>query len=92
MKPRALTVTVTLEKETFEIFREAADIAEKAGVHVQIGHLVQGMLNAEMPRHSPRKIAQRFLKSAMQQIGVPNSFLLEEKDEQKPSGRPLTPR
>jgi len=39
------------------------------------------MLNAESQRLSPRKVAQRFLKSIMQQIGGLRGSTLEDEDD-----------
>ena len=81
MSTKPTAVTVTLDKETLETFCEATEMVEKAGIRVPIGQLVQTMLNTEIRLHSPQKIAQRFLKSVMQQIGglSPSSF--HEEDE-----------
>ena len=47
------------------------------------------MLNAEMQRLSARKIAQRFLKSIIQQIGgLRGNILDDEDDEQIPAIKP----
>lgn len=86
-------VTVTLDEDTFAIFKEASEIVEKAGIRVPTGQLVQTMLNAEGQRLSPRKIAQRFLKSIMEQIGGMrgNSFD-EENDDKLPEIKPAGAR
>ena len=76
-------VTVTLDEDTFAIFKEASEIVEKAGIRVPTGQLVQTMLNAESQRLSPRKIAQRFLKSIMEQIGGLRGSALEDEDDDK---------
>jgi hypothetical protein len=76
-------VTVTLDEDTFAIFKEASEIVEKAGIRVPTGQLVQTMLNAESQRLSPRKIAQRFLKSVMEQIGGLRSRALDDEDDDK---------
>jgi len=81
--PKAANVTVTLDEDTFAIFREASEIVERAGIRVPTNQLVQVMLNAESQRLSPRKIAQRFLKSIMQQIGGLRGNALEDEDDDK---------
>jgi len=75
-------VTVTLDEDTFATFKEASDIVEKAGIRVPTSQLVQAMLNAEIQRLSARKIAQRFLKSVIQQIGGLQSGALADEDEE----------
>lgn len=82
-------VTVTLDEDTFAIFKEASEIVEQAGIRVPTGQLVQTMLNAESQRLSPRKIAQRFLKSVMEQIGGLRGSSLDEDDDQVPTLRPV---
>jgi len=83
-------VTVTLDEDTFAIFREASEIVEKAGIRVPTNQLVQAMLNAESQRLSPRKIAQRFLKSIMQQIGgLRRNAIDDEDDDQIPNVKPV---
>lgn len=74
-------VTVTLDEDTFAIFKEASAIVENAGIRVPTNQLVQVMLNAESRRLSPRKIAQRFLKSVMAQIGGSRASILEDEDD-----------
>jgi len=86
---KTANVTVTLDEDTFEIFKEASEIVEKAGIRVPTAQLVQTMINAESQRLSPRKIAQRFLKSIMEQIGgVRSSILNDEEDEKIPVIKP----
>ena len=75
-------VTVTLDEDTFATFKEASEIVEKAGIRVPTAQLVQTMLNAEIQRLSARKIAQRFLKSVIQQIGGLQSGTLADEDEE----------
>lgn len=83
------SLTVTLDEETFAMFKEASEIVEKAGVRVPTAQLVQTMLNAEMQRLTAQKLAQRFLKSVIQQIrGLKSSLLEEGDDEQMPSIQP----
>ena len=64
------TVAVTLDSESYAIFKEAMTLAESAGAKVTVGHLVQHHLHDEIRRQNPRKIAQRFLKSVVRQIKV----------------------
>ena len=64
------TVAVTLDPESYGIFKEAMALAESAGAKVTVGHLVQHYLHDEIRRQNPRKIAQRFLKSVVRQINV----------------------
>jgi hypothetical protein len=79
---KSANVTVALDEDTFSIFREASEIVERAGIRVPTNQLVQVMLNAESQRLSPRKIAQRFLKSVMAQVGgVREGALDDEKDD-----------
>jgi len=80
---KSANVTVTLDEDTFAIFKEASDIVERAGIRVPTGQLVQTMLNAESQRLSPRKIAQRFLKSLMEQIGGLRGSAVDDEEEEK---------
>jgi hypothetical protein len=81
-------VTVTLDEDTFATFTEASKIVEQAGIRVPTSQLVQTMLNAEIQRLSARKIAQRFLKSVIQQIsGLQNGALDDEDEETIPQVR-----
>ena len=87
--PKPTNVTVTLDEETLAIFKEASEIVETAGIRVPTSQLVQVMLNAESQRLSPRKVAQRFLKSIMQQIGGLRTNVLDDDDsDQLPAIRP----
>lgn len=84
-------VTVTLDEDTLAIFKEASEIVETAGIRVPTSQLVQVMLNAESQRLSPRKVAQRFLKSVMQQIGGLRGSALDDEDDDKiPTFKPAT--
>jgi len=83
-------VTITLDEDTFGIFREASEIVEKAGIRVPTNQLVQAMLNAESQRLKPRKIAQRFLKSVIEQIGGLRSNVLDDEDDRIPEFKPLS--
>ena len=76
-------VTVSLEEDTLATFKEASEIVEKAGIRVPTSQLVQVMLNAEMQRLSARKVAQRFLKSIIQQIGGLRGNILDDEDDEK---------
>lgn len=76
-------VTVTLDDDTFATFREASEIVEKAGIRVPTSQLVQTMINAEMSRLNSRKVAQRFLKSIIQQIGGLRGSALDDEDDDK---------
>ena len=67
------TVAVTLDPESYAIFKEAMTLAESAGAKVTVGHLVQHHLHDEIRRQNPRKIAQRFLRSVVRQINVSSS-------------------
>jgi hypothetical protein len=67
---KSTTITVALDEEAYVVFQNASEIVSKAGIRVPTGQLVQTMLNAEMSRLSARKIAQRFLKSVMEQVGA----------------------
>lgn len=88
-KTKTTNVTVSLEEDTLATFKEASEIVEKAGIRVPTSQLVQVMLNAEMQRLSARKVAQRFLKSIIQQIGgLRGSILDDEDDEQIPAIKP----
>ncbi len=77
------SVTVTLDEDTFAIFKEASEIVEKAGIRVPTSQLVQTMLNAESQRLNARKIAQRFLRSIIEQIGGLRGSVLDEEDDDK---------
>ena len=81
--PKPANVPVTLDEDTFSIFKEASEIVEKAGIRVPTSQLVQTMLNAESQRLSPRKIAQRFLKSVMEQLGGLRGSALDDEDDDK---------
>jgi len=64
------TVAVTLDAQSYAVFQEAVALTEAAGAKVSVAHLVQHHLHDEIRRQSPRKIAQRFLKSVVRQINV----------------------
>lgn len=87
--PKSANVTITLDEDTFGIFREASEIVEKAGIRVPTNQLVQAMLNAESQRLKPRKIAQRFLKSVIEQIGGLRGSTLDDEDDRIPEFKPV---
>jgi len=78
---KSTTITVALDEEAYVVFQNASEIVSKAGIRVPTGQLVQTMLNAEMSRLSARKIAQRFLKSIMEQVGALAGQELDEEEE-----------
>jgi hypothetical protein len=83
---KSTTITVALDEEAYVVFQNASEIVSKAGIRVPTGQLVQTILNAEMSRLSARKIAQRFLKSVMEQVGaLAGQDLDEEEDDAVPS-------
>jgi hypothetical protein len=59
---KSANVTVELDDDAYAAFKEASEIVLKAGIRVPTSQLVQTMINAEMTRLNPRKIAQRFLR------------------------------
>jgi len=67
---KSTSVTVTLDEDSYAVFQDASQMVSKAGIRVPTGQLVQTLINAEMSRLSARKVAQRFLKSVMQQVGA----------------------
>jgi hypothetical protein len=82
---KSANVTVVLDDDAYAAFKEASEIVSKAGIRVPTSQLVQTMINAEMTRLNPRKIAQRFLKSILQQVGgLADTALDDEDDEQIP--------
>lgn len=91
--PKPANVTVTLDEDTFAVFKEASEIVEKAGIRVPTNQLVQVMLNAEGQRLSARKVAQRFLKSVISQIsGLRASALDDDDDDKTPELKPAAAR
>jgi hypothetical protein len=83
---KSTTITVALDEEAYVVFQNASEIVSKAGIRVPTGQLVQTMLNAEMSRLSARKIAQRFLKSIMEQVGaLAGQEFDDEEDDTVPS-------
>jgi len=83
MNPK--TVTVTLDADTFATFQDASEVVSKAGIRVPTSQLVQVLINAEMSRLSARKIAQRFLKSIMQQLGGLAGSTFDDEDDSLPA-------
>jgi hypothetical protein len=77
---KTANIHIALDPDTLEIFQSASAIVSKTGLRVPTGQLVQTMINAELSRLSARKIAQRFLKSIMQQVGA-LSGIDDEDDE-----------
>jgi hypothetical protein len=67
---KSTTVSIALDQDAYLVFQNASEIVSKAGIRVPTGQLVQTMINAEISRLSARKIAQRFLKSIMEQVGA----------------------
>ena len=90
MNPKTATVTVTLDADTYATFQDASEVVSKAGIRVPTSQLVQVLINAEMSRLSARKIAQRFLKSVMQQLGGLAGGPLDDEDDSLP-GLPAAP-
>ena len=82
-------VTVALDSDTYTTFQEASEIVSKAGIRVPTNQLVQALINGEMSRLSAHKIAQRFLKSVLQQLGGLAGSPLDDEDE--PEARPPAP-
>jgi hypothetical protein len=83
---KSTTITVALDEEAYVVFQNASEIVSKAGIRVPTGQLVQTILNAEMSRLSARKIAQRFLKSVMEQVGaLAGQEFDDEEDDTAPS-------
>jgi len=78
------SVTVTLDEDAFAVFQDASKIVSNAGIRVPTGQLVETLINAEMSRLSARKIAQRFLKSVMQQVGALARDAAEDDDDTLP--------
>jgi hydrogenase maturation factor HypF (carbamoyltransferase family) len=62
------TVAVTLDPESYAIFKEAVELTAKAGAEVTVSQLLQQHLQDEIPKESPRRIAQNYLKSVVRQI------------------------
>lgn len=91
MNNKPANVTVTLDEDTFATFKEASEIVNNAGIRVPTSQLVQTMINAEMTRLHPRKVAQRFLKSVMQQIGGGRGSVFDDEDDDTtPNLKPAT--
>jgi single-stranded DNA-binding protein len=82
---KSTTVSIALDEDAYFVFQNASDIVSKAGIRVPTSQLVQTMINAEISRLSARKIAQRFLKSVMEQVGALAGKNLDEEDDSIPS-------
>ena len=74
---KSATISIALDEDAYLVFQNASEIVSKAGIRVSTGQLVQTMINAEISRLSARKIAQRFLKSVLEQVGTPTGQDLE---------------
>lgn len=74
-------LTIELDEDAQATFAEASDIVAKAGLRVPTAQLVQAILNSEIHRLNPRKIAQRFLKSVIQQVGGAAGSLADDDEE-----------
>jgi hypothetical protein len=86
---KSATISIALDEDAYVVFQNASEIVSKAGIRVSTGQLVQTMINAEISRLSARKIAQRFLKSVLEQVGTPAGQDLEEdEDDSIPSMSP----
>lgn len=86
---KSATVSIALDEDAYVVFQNASEIVSKAGIRVSTGQLVQTMINAEISRLSARKIAQRFLKSVLEQVGTSTGQDLEEdEDDSTPSMSP----
>ena len=86
---KSATISIALDEDAYLVFQNASEIVSKAGIRVSTGQLVQTMINAEISRLSARKIAQRFLKSVLEQVGTPTGQNLdEEEDDTIPSMSP----
>ena len=83
--------TITLDQDAYTTFKDASEIVSKAGIRVPTSKLVQTMINADMTRLNSRKIAQRFLKSVMQQIGGLTGNALDDEDDDRIPELPSTP-
>ncbi len=90
MNSKTATVTVTLDADTFATFQDASEVVSKAGIRVPTSQLVQVLINAEMSRLSARKIAQRFLKSVMQQLGGLAGSVLDDDEDAEPVAPPAS--
>jgi len=82
--------TITLDENAYTTFKDASEIVSKAGIRVPTSQLVQTMVNAEITRLNSRKIAQRFLKSVLQQIGGPIGSALDDEDDDRIPELPST--
>lgn len=62
------SITVTLDPQIHGVFLEAVELTAKAGAEVTVSQLLQQHLQDEIPKESPRRIAQNYLKSVVRQI------------------------
>lgn len=74
-------ITVALDSDTYATFHEASQIVSKAGIRVPTNQLVQVLINGEMSRLTSQKIAQRFLKNVLQQLGGLAGKSFDDDDE-----------
>ena len=65
---KPVTVAINLDPVSYAIFQEAVSLTESAGAKVTVSQLLQHHLHDEIRKQNPRRIAQRFLKSVVQQI------------------------
>ena len=65
---KPVTVAINLDPVSYAIFQEAVSLTESAGAKVTVSQLLQHHLHDEIRTQNPRRIAQRFLKSVVQQI------------------------
>jgi hypothetical protein len=83
---KSTAVSIALDEDAYLVFQNASDIVSKAGIRVPTSQLVQTMINAEISRLSARKIAQRFLKSVIEQVGaLAGQDFDEEEDDAIPT-------
>ena len=82
---KTTSITVMLDPQTYAVFQEAVELTAKAGAEVTVSQLLQQHLQDEIPKESPRRIAQNYLKSVVRQIKVisPSS----RKEQGETSGR-----
>jgi hypothetical protein len=86
---KSTTISIALDENAYLLFQNASEIVSKAGIRVPTGQLVQTMINAEISRLSARKMAQRFLRSVMEQVGaLAGQNPDEEEDDTIPSMSP----
>jgi hypothetical protein len=86
---KSTAISIALDEDAYLVFQNASEIVSKAGIRVPTSQLVQTMINAEISRLSARKIAQRFLKSVMEQIGALAGHEFEEEEDDAIPSRSL---